>query len=45
VGSDALPASSAKTASIEQLGKFMELLSAKTPLEQAFQEAFGTPSK
>jgi len=27
----------------EQLGKFMALLSAKTPLEQAFQQAFGTP--
>ena len=26
----------------EQLGKFMELLNFKTPLERAFQEAFGT---
>jgi FimV-like protein len=32
-----------KTGKIEQLGKFMELLNAKTPLEQAFQQAFGTP--
>ena len=27
----------------EQLGKFIELLNAKTPLDQAFQQAFGTP--
>ena len=27
----------------EHLGKFMELLGAKTPLEQAFQQAFGVP--
>ncbi len=32
-----------KAGKIEQLGKFMELLNAKTPLEQAFQQAFGTP--
>src|SRR5690349_3020893 len=32
-----------KAGKIEQLGKFMELLGAKTPLEQAFQQAFGMP--
>lgn len=32
-----------KAGKIEQLGKFMELITAKKPLEQAFQEAFGTP--
>jgi tetratricopeptide (TPR) repeat protein len=32
-----------KAGKVEQLGKFMELLTAKKPLEQAFQEAFGTP--
>ena len=32
-----------KAGMAEQLGKFMELLSAKTPLEQAFQQAFGVP--
>jgi tetratricopeptide (TPR) repeat protein len=32
-----------KTGKIEQLGKFMELLAAKTPLEQAFEQAFETP--
>jgi tetratricopeptide (TPR) repeat protein len=32
-----------KAGKVEQLGKFMELLTAKTPLEQAFQQAFGTP--
>jgi tetratricopeptide (TPR) repeat protein len=32
-----------KTGKVEQLGKFMELLNAKTPLEQAFQQAFGVP--
>lgn len=32
-----------KAGMVEQLGKFMELLSAKTPLEQAFQQAFGVP--
>lgn len=32
-----------KAGKVEQLGKFMELLNAKTPLEQAFQQAFGTP--
>lgn len=31
-----------KAGKVEQLGKFMELLNAKTPLEQAFQQAFGT---
>jgi tetratricopeptide (TPR) repeat protein len=31
-----------KAGKIEQLGKFMELLNAKTPLEPAFQQAFGT---
>ncbi len=31
-----------KAGKVEQLGKFMELLIAKTPLEQAFQQAFGT---
>src|ERR1041385_8764697 len=32
-----------KAGKVEQLGKFMELLGAKTPLEQAFQQAFGMP--
>jgi tetratricopeptide (TPR) repeat protein len=32
-----------KAGKVEQLGKFMELITAKTPLEQAFQQAFGTP--
>ena len=32
-----------KVGKLEQLGKFMELLSAKTPMEQAFQQAFETP--
>jgi len=32
-----------KTGMVEPLGKFMELLIAKTPLEQAFQQAFGMP--
>ena len=32
-----------KTGKVEQLGKFMELLTAKKPLEQAFEQAFGTP--
>jgi len=32
-----------KAGKIEQLGKFMELLTAKKPLDQAFQQAFGTP--
>ena len=32
-----------KAGKIEQLGKFMELITAKKPLEQAFQEAFGMP--
>jgi len=32
-----------KSGKIEQLGKFMELLAAKTPLEQAFEQAFETP--
>ena len=32
-----------KIGRVEQLGKFMELLSAKTPMEQAFQQAFETP--
>ncbi len=32
-----------KAGKVEQLGRFMELLNAKTPLEQAFQQAFGTP--
>jgi tetratricopeptide (TPR) repeat protein len=32
-----------KAGKIEQLGKFMELIAAKTPLDQAFQQAFGTP--
>ena len=31
-----------KAGKVEQLGKFMELLAAKTPLEQAFQQAFET---
>ena len=31
-----------KAGKVEQLGKFIELLTAKTPLEQAFQQAFGT---
>jgi tetratricopeptide (TPR) repeat protein len=31
-----------KVGKVEQLGKFMELISAKTPLELAFQQAFGT---
>ncbi len=32
-----------KAGKVEQLGKFIGLLSAKTPLEQAFQQAFGVP--
>ena len=32
-----------KAGKIEQLGKFMDLLRAKTPMEQAFQQAFETP--
>lgn len=32
-----------KAGKVEQLGKFMGLLGAKTPLEQAFQQAFGVP--
>lgn len=32
-----------KAGKVEQLGKFMELIAAKKPLEQAFQQAFGTP--
>ncbi|HSL53208.1 MAG TPA: tetratricopeptide repeat protein [Pyrinomonadaceae bacterium] len=32
-----------KAGKVEQLGKFMETLNAKTPLEQAFQQAFGMP--
>ncbi len=32
-----------KAGKVEQLGKFMELLTAKKPLEEAFQQAFGTP--
>src|SRR5215212_1136755 len=32
-----------KLGKIEQLGKFMELLSAKKPMEDAFQQAFETP--
>jgi FimV-like protein len=32
-----------KVGKLEQLGKFMELLSAKAPMEQAFQQAFETP--
>jgi len=31
-----------KAGKVDQLGKFMELLIAKKPLEQAFQQAFGT---
>jgi tetratricopeptide (TPR) repeat protein len=32
-----------KAGKLEQLGKFMELLNTKTPLDQAFQQAFETP--
>src|SRR5215510_7184164 len=32
-----------KAGNVEQLGKFMELLTAKVPMEQAFQKAFETP--
>jgi tetratricopeptide (TPR) repeat protein len=32
-----------KEGKIEQLGKFMELLGAHVPVDQAFQQAFGTP--
>jgi len=32
-----------KADKVEQLGKFMELLGAQVPLDQAFQKAFGTP--
>lgn len=32
-----------KEGRVDQLGKFIELLEAKTPLEQAFQQAFGVP--
>lgn len=32
-----------KAGKAEQLSKFMELLNTKTPLEQAFQQAFGMP--
>src|SRR5215212_8407089 len=32
-----------KAGRVEQLGKFMELLGAQVPLDQAFQKAFGTP--
>jgi tetratricopeptide (TPR) repeat protein len=32
-----------KAGKVEQLGKFMQLLGAKTPLEQAFQQAFEVP--
>jgi tetratricopeptide (TPR) repeat protein len=32
-----------KEGKVEQLGKFIELLGAQTPLEQAIQQAFGTP--
>ena len=32
-----------KSGKVEQLGKFIELLNTKTPLEQAFQQAFGMP--
>jgi tetratricopeptide (TPR) repeat protein len=32
-----------KAGKVEQLGKFMELIAAKKPLDQAFQQAFGMP--
>ncbi len=32
-----------KAGKVEQLGKFMELLRTKVPMEQAFQQAFETP--
>lgn len=32
-----------KTGKVEQLGKFMELVRTKVPMEQAFQQAFETP--
>ena len=32
-----------KAGKVEQLGKFMELLRSKVPMEQAFQQAFETP--
>ena len=32
-----------KTGQLEHLGKFMELIAANKPLEEAFQQAFGTP--
>jgi len=32
-----------KAGKLEQLGKFIELLGAQAPLDQAFQQAFGTP--
>jgi len=32
-----------KAGRVEQLGKFMELLGTQTPLDQAFQQAFGVP--
>src|SRR5215203_506556 len=32
-----------KAGRVEQLGKFMELLTLKVPMERAFQEAFGVP--
>src|SRR6202008_860386 len=32
-----------KAGKVEQLGKFMELLRTKAPMEQAFQQAFETP--
>ncbi|HKG96851.1 MAG TPA: tetratricopeptide repeat protein [Pyrinomonadaceae bacterium] len=32
-----------KAGRLEQLGKFMELLTLKAPMERAFQEAFGVP--
>ena len=32
-----------KAGKVEQLGKFMDLLGAKVPLDQAFQQAFDTP--
>ena len=32
-----------KTGKVEQLGKFLELMGSKMPMDQAFQQAFGVP--
>jgi hypothetical protein len=32
-----------KAGKVEQLGKFIELLRSKVPMEEAFQQAFETP--